>query len=113
MEQTHIFKNIEKGMPVLQESDKEQIGTVEYVKFGEGEGAVELPTVDTITETLAEVVDPKRNYPKEVYEKLYAEGFLVVERGLKSDVYVLPNQVVHVVDGEVHIGVSEDELLEE
>ena len=113
MEQTHIFKTIEKGMPVLQESDKEKIGTVEYVKFGEGEGTVDLPEINTITQALAEVVDPKRNYPEEVYQRLYSEGFLVVDRGLKSDIYVLSSQVLHVVDGEVHVNVDEDSLLKE
>ncbi|GAB5494701.1 MAG: hypothetical protein Phog2KO_49160 [Phototrophicaceae bacterium] len=111
MEQTHIFKTIEKGMPVLQESDKEKIGTVEYVKFGEGEGTVDLPQIDNIVKALAEAVDATRNYPDEVYQRLYTEGFLIVDRGLNSDVYVLSSQVVHVVDGEVHVNVDADDLL--
>lgn len=113
MEMTHIFDNIKKDMPVLQESDKEKIGTVEFIKFGEGDGAVDLPEIDTIVEMLTEAVNFQSDYPKEVYERLYAEGFLVVERGLKPDVYVLASQVVHVVDGEVHVNVDEDELLAE
>ena len=112
MEQTHIFNRIEEGMDVVQESDKEKIGTVEFVKYGEGED-VEAPEIDTIMELLADIFDPKTDYPDEVYQRLYANGFLVVDRGLKSDVYVMPNQIVHVVDSEVHINVSEDDLLSE
>lgn len=112
MEQTHIFNRIEEGMDVVQEFDKEKIGTVEFVRYGEGE-VDDLPEVDTLIEILADVFDPKTDYPEEVYQRLYSNGFLVVDRGLKSDVYVLPDQIVHVVDGEVHINVDEDDLLSE
>lgn len=112
MEKTHIFNRIEEGMDVVQEADKEKIGTVEFVRYGEGE-VDDLPEVDTLIEILADVFDPKTDYPEEVYQRLYSNGFLVVDRGLKSDVYVLPEQIVHVVDGEVHINVDEDDLLSE
>lgn len=113
MERTHIFDGIEEGMPVVQESDKEKIGVVEFVRYGEGEGAIALPEIDTIVEMLADALDTDSDYPDEVYEKLYAEGFLRVERGLKPDAYVFPSQIAHVLDGEVHINVDEDELLNE
>ena len=113
METKHIFDNIEDGMLVVQESDKEKVGTVEFIRYGEGDGAVELPGIDTITEMLAEALHVDSNYPDEVYEKLYAEGFIRVERGLEPDVYVFPSQIAHVANGEVHISITEDELLKE
>lgn len=112
MEQTHIFNRIEAGMDVVQEADKQKVGTVEFVRYGEGEG-VDIPEVDSLIEIFADIFDPKADYPEEVYQRLYSDGFLIVDRGLKSDVYVLPNQIVHVVDGEVHINVNEDDLLSE
>ena len=114
MERTHIFDAIEEGMPVLQESDKEQIGTVEFVRYGEGTSSdIDLPSADTIMKTLADIFDPDTNYPDEVYERLYAEGYIRVERGLEPDAFVLPNQIEHIVDGEVHISVSEEDLFTE
>jgi len=113
MERTHIFNSIETGMPVIQESDKEKVGTVEFIRFGEGAEVGELPEVDTLVEILAEAFTANDRFPDEVYQKLYAEGFLKVDRGLKPDAFVLPSQIAHVVDGEVHTSVDEDELLNE
>lgn len=113
MEKTHIFDDIEKGMDVVEEGTKDKVGTVEFIRYGEGAEAVDLPEIDTIVEMLAEAFDTDSNYPDEVYEKLYAEGFVQVERGLKPDAFVFPSQIVHVRDNEVHINVSGDDLLKE
>jgi hypothetical protein len=113
MQRTNILDAIKIGMPVLQESDKEKIGKVEFVRYGEGLDSVDLPEVDTLVEILADAFSASNKYPDAVYKKLYAEGFIKVERGLKSDVFVFPNQIAHVVNGEVHINVNEDDLMKE
>ena len=109
MERLHIFDEIEIGMPVKQESDKSDVGTVEFMKYGKAT----TPGVDIVTEFVRDVFDAKPDFPDEVYEKLYAEGFIRVERGLKPDAFVFPSQIAHIANNEVHIKVDEDDLLTE
>lgn len=113
MENTHIFDHIENDMPVIQPSDNEEIGKVEFVRYGEGDSVADLPEIDTIVEALANALTGNSNYPDEVYQRLYAEGYIQIERGLEPDAFAFPSQIECVSDGKVYLTVNQDNLLKE
>lgn len=113
MELTHIFDDIKNDMPVIQPNDNEEIGKVEFVRYGEGGNNADLPATETIIEALAEALTGNPDYPDEVYQRLYSEGYIQVERGLEPDAFVFPNQIANVTDGKVYLKVNEDDLLKE
>ncbi|MGJ3237720.1 MAG: hypothetical protein ACFE0Q_03340 [Anaerolineae bacterium] len=106
-----ILNDVQEKMTVMESANGEKIGTVEFVRYGESTDSVDLPEIETIAQTLREALDPDVSYPDEVYKRLYNEGFVRVDRGLQSDLFVFPNQIERVSDDVVYLNVSKDNLL--
>ncbi|MEM9953790.1 MAG: hypothetical protein AAF846_19430 [Chloroflexota bacterium] len=109
---TTTFEHIEEGMTVITPDDNE-VGTVEFVQYADGGSEAELPEIENIMDVLADALTMNTRHPKEVYERLYLNGFIRIERGLEPDKYAMPEQIECVTDDTVYLNVAEEELLDE
>lgn len=123
-----LLKSVHKGMEVL-DSANNRIGTVKDVYFGadsdemmpHGAGAATAPDpsmrenslVENIARELAKV--PGEELPEEMRKRLINEGYIQIDTAgiLRSDRFILPEQIVHVRDEYVYLGVSLDDLLKD
>mgnify|MGYP001313382605 FL=1 len=115
-----FLSRINEGMDVFDRTG-DKIGEVDYVYFGETDVAtpeVEAQSVsnrDPREDTLVDLVaDAFRadDMPDELRQRLQMHGFLKLSTGmLRSDRYVLPEQIASITSNAVHLNVALDELL--
>lgn len=119
-----ILKSIHEGMEV-HDSQEHKVGTVEEVYFGadsdemmrHGAGAATAPnpslTNDNIVTDVARAVfTGYDDLPEEMRQRLLNEGFLRISGPiLRSDRYVMPDQIARVHEDHVHLTVAFDDLL--
>lgn len=119
---TEELTRIEEGMTVI-DVNGDKVGTVEFVRFGDEDYTQPGPETsevyyatereDTFIDIVAQVFDPHEidAMPKELQERMYRHGFLKVDPGLfHRDRYVLLDNVNSVMDSEVHLSITKDEL---
>jgi hypothetical protein len=118
--QTNLMRDIHKGMKVFDRDDHE-IGTVEWVKFGDDDPStpqVEAVTSsepqrrDSIIDNIAEAFSPDE-IPEALRARLMQQGFVRVDsNGLFAhDRYVLPEQIMGISSDRVTLKVGKDELI--
>lgn len=112
---------VEEGMKVF-DRERHQIGTVEYVQFGEDDPETpEFEAVqpdkevhdDRLLHTIAEAFAPQDDIPEELRQKLLLQGFVRLDAdGLfAADRYIMPSQIESVSGDGLMLKVSKDELL--
>jgi hypothetical protein len=123
-----LLKSVHKGMEVLDRANK-RIGTVKDVYFGadsdemmqHGAGAATAPDpsmrrdslIERVARELANV--PGDELPEEMRRRLINEGYIQIDTAgiLRSDRFILPEQIVRVHDEHVHLNVALDDLLKD
>lgn len=121
MQSTGSLRGIREGMKVF-DSQREKIGEVEYVKFGDDDPATaetEAAGISDVPERRESLIDNIADafrtdeLPEEVREKLLLQGFIRIDAdGLfAADRYVTPDQIGGVTEDGVILTVSKDELL--
>ncbi len=116
----NLLHQIREGMDVY-DSTGERVGTVEYVHFGDEnparpgpEAATPSPMLErdpTLVDMVAEAFSTD-DIPEELQQRLRLHGFVKVDFGLlRSDRYILPDQIAGVSADKVHLNVSQDELV--
>lgn len=123
-EETNILNRIHKGMNVI-DSTGDDIGEVAFVYLGaatpyereRGVGAVTAnpayePGDNSFVQMLADAFDAT-DIPDELVERLRQSGFLRIDRhGLFAvDRFATADQVASVADNEVHLSVTDSELI--
>lgn len=116
------LRDIHEGMRVF-DATNEQIGKVDWVKFGDDDPATPEPEAsgispiendrrDTLIDNIAEALRPDE-IPEEVREKLLHQGFVRIDAdGLfDADRYVIPEQIASVSGDALTLRVSKSELL--
>lgn len=119
---THFMRDIREGMKVIDSTNKE-IGTVEWVKFGDDDpltpapeandiGPMERQRCDTLIDNIADAFRTD-DIPEEVREKLLMQGFVRIDaEGLfAEDRYVTPEQIERVSKDTLMLNVSKADLL--
>lgn len=118
----NFMYDIREGMKVFDNTNK-QIGTVEWVKFGDDDPLTPEPEVSDVNpierqrhNTLIEnIADAFRSddIPDEVREKLLLQGFVRIDaEGLfAGDRYVTPEQIERVSKDKLMLNVSKKDLL--
>ncbi len=105
---------VRQGMSVVDVAG-ERVGVVELVKAGDPDAATPQGQVadGLVAEVKGAFGGGEPRVPSELASQLVRVGFVKVDgRGiLGRDVYVAAVQVKDVVDGVVHLGVSQTELL--
>lgn len=123
-----LLKSAHKGMQVLDNANK-RIGTVKDIYFGadsdemskHGAGAATAPNPSVRENSLVEdlargLVDfPGEDLPQEMRQRLINEGYLQIDTAgiLRSDRFILPEQIVRVGDDNVYLNVSLEGLLKD
>ena len=123
-----ILKNVRKGMEVKDSQDK-RIGTVKDLYFGadsdemmrHGAGAATAPDpsvreaslVEDVARGIADVSGD--DLPEEMRQRLINEGYIRIDTAglLRSDRFILPEQIARVHDNHVHLTVTLDDLLKD
>lgn len=114
-----VLTRITEGMEVFDRTG-DKIGEVDYVYFGDDNPAtpeVEAatpsdrdPREDTIVDVVAEAFTVD-DMPEELRERLKMHGFIKLSTGLlRSDRYIMPDQIASVTANKVHLNVALDEL---
>jgi hypothetical protein len=121
---TSVLTQIREGMDVY-DRDNERIGTVDEVYFGEasdiqraqGTGSATAPVDETTNENtfvgmIAEAFDP-REVPDELAARLRRSGYIRLDSAglFRSDRYIVPDQIASVIDQNVHLTTTRDELV--
>jgi hypothetical protein len=120
-EQENVLEQVQKGMHVY-DRDGKDIGKVEYVQFGDEdptEHGVETVTVQRPPVSGGELLDkvlegarPRDRMPEEFRSRLMRYGFLKVNPGiLRSDRYVVADQIAGMSGSRVKLNVLRDELI--
>ena len=115
-----ILTRITEGMDVLDRTG-DKIGEVDAVYFGDEDAATPQADVataseratrdDTIVDVVAEAFRTDE-LPQELRERLLVHGFVKVGTGmLRSDRYILPDQIASVTGEGVRLNVTLDELV--
>ncbi len=115
------LRSIEEGMKVF-DSERHEIGKVEYVQFGDDNPAtpeVEAAAPNTLDDRQGTLVDAVADafgdddLPEEIREKLLMQGFVRIDaKGLfAADRYVTPEQIASVSGEGLLLNVSKDELV--
>ena len=114
-----FMSRINEGMDVFDRTG-DKVGEVDYVYFGEID-----PTTPEVEATTPSDRDPREasvvdivadafradDLPEELRERLQMHGFIRLNTGmLRSDRYVLPEQIASVTSNAVHLNVKLDEL---
>lgn len=118
----HFMRDIREGMKVLDSTNKE-IGTVEWVKFGDDDPLTPEPEAGDVNPIerqrrntfIDDIADAFRtdDIPEEVREKLLLQGFVRIDaEGLfAADRYVTPEQIERVSKDKLMLNVSKEDLL--
>lgn len=115
-----VLAQIHEGMDVFDRTG-DKVGEVDYVYFGDEDATTpeadvatpsERATRDnTIVDVLAEAFRTE-DLPQELRERLQVHGFVKVSTGmLRSDRFVLPEQIASVTGEAVHLDAAFDELI--
>lgn len=126
-----ILTMVEENMPVI-DREGDEVGQVGWVQFGEvsstedemGTGPAtasgmdegrRLPGENTWVEALDRGLSGDEGVTESVEGRLMRHGYLKVKgTGLFSgDLFVLPEQISSVHDGQVHLNISRDEMIEQ
>lgn len=118
----HFMYDIREGMKVFDNTNK-QIGTVEWVKFGDDDpltpepeasdvNPIERQRHNTLIDNIADAFRTD-DIPDEVREKLLLQGFVRIDaEGLfAGDRYVTPEQIERVSKDKLMLNVSKKDLL--
>lgn len=115
-----FLSRINEGMEVFDRTG-DKIGQVDYVYFGEDNPvtpeaeAADVSERNPREENLVDIVAEAfrgNDMPDEMRERLQMHGFIRLNTGmLRSDRYVLPEQIASVTDNAVHLNATLDELL--
>lgn len=106
-----VFNQIEEGMEVY-DSEGVRIGTIEAFRLGEGMTSAGQTDIVTIAEIVAETIGTRKELPTVLYNRLYADGFAYVPRGiLRPDVLIFPDQIDSIEDEQIYLNVERGELL--
>lgn len=116
------LRDVREGMKVF-DSTNTEIGTVEWVKFGDDDPTTPEPEArdvnrldrdrrDTLIDNIADAFDPNE-LPEEVRDKLVLQGFVRIDAAglFAADRYVAPDQIERVTGDALMLNVSKDELL--
>lgn len=116
------LRDVREGMKVF-DSTNTEIGTVEWVKFGDDDPTTPEPEArdvnrldrdrrDTLIDNIADAFDPNE-LPEEIRDKLVLQGFVRIDAAglLAADRYVAPDQIERVTGDALMLNVSKDELL--
>lgn len=118
----NLLSKIHKGMVVYDEAQNE-IGTVEYVQFGDEDplrpGTRAVTPGETgesgqwLMESIADVFAPD-DLPETLRERLLLYGFVRVDGpGLfNADRYIFPNQIQSVNGNRITLNISKNELIQ-
>ena len=104
------FAQIVEGMNVY-DRDGVHIGAVKA--FRSGEGTIEAQNAEMLTkvEVISQTIGTSVKLPSQLYDRMFAEGFVCVNRGLlRSDGVIFPEQIDEVVDNTIYLKVGRDEL---
>jgi hypothetical protein len=110
---------IEKGMKVFDNSGDE-VGTVEWVHFGEVEGppstSAASPSTGPAQSDLVEIIGnafSSDNLPQELRERMLMYGFVKMDskKLFGADRYVMADQIARVEKNGVHLVVADSEGL--
>jgi len=115
-----VLTRIHEGMDVFDRTG-DKVGKVDYVYFGDEDATTPQADVatpseratrdDTVVDVVAEAFRSE-DMPEELRQRLQLHGFVKVSTGmLRSDRYVLPEQIASVTGEAVHLNVAHDELL--
>lgn len=119
--QSISLRDIREGMKVYDATDKE-IGTVEYVQFGDDDPATEEIEAsglsdlkvrdDSLIFDIAKVFNPDDDLPDEVRERLLHQGFVRIDADgwFSADRYVTPEQIQLVSGDALRLNVAKDQL---
>ena len=114
-----LLKMIKKDMKVFDNSG-EEIGTVEWVHFGEAGGpsatGAASPSTEHVQSDLIETMGKafkSDDLPQELRERLLMRGFVKMDskKLFGSDRYVMSDQIAEVDSKGVHLGVEDTENL--
>jgi len=118
MHRANFLRDIREGMRVFDKTNTE-IGTVEWVKFGDDNPTTPEPEaadISAIERQRGDAVafDPDQ-IPEEVREKLLLQGFVRIDAAglLNADRYVMPEQIERITGDALVLNVSKSELLKE
>lgn len=116
------LRDVREGLKVF-DSTNTEIGTVEWVKFGDDDPTTPEPEArdvnrldrdrrDTLIDNIADAFDPNE-LPEEVRDKLVLQGFVRIDAAglFAADRYVAPDQIERVTGDALMLNVSKDELL--
>jgi len=115
----NTLSKIEEGMKIFDNSGNE-VGTVEWVHFGEAEGpppsGAASPSTEPVPSELPEIIRKKFSsdkLPKELQERLLMHGFVKMDskKLFGADRYVMSNQIDRVEKSGVHLAVADTEGL--
>jgi len=118
----NLLAKIQKGMTVYDQSQNE-IGTVEYVQFGDEDPLRPTPRAatpgrtedraDWLVESVLDVFAPD-DLPETLRERLLLYGFVRVDApGLfNADRYIFPNQIQSVEGKRVTLNISKNDLVQ-
>lgn len=115
------YKDIKEGMAVL-DHDKNKIGTVKHVQFGDedlGDPGAETATTagqgsqrdDSLIENIAEALAPASGIPESVRKHMLRYGYIRIDTPpLQSDRYAAFDQIAGIEDDQVVLKVSDEAL---
>jgi hypothetical protein len=123
-ESENILTQIYEGMTVY-DPEGGKIGTVKHVRFGaateeaDERGLGPATTADSgssetsLFEDFAKAISPNKPLPEELAQRLLRRGFIRIDcTGIfASDRFAMSNQIAHVSDDQVTLGVTRDALL--
>lgn len=106
------FNEIATGMDV-HDVNGDRVGTVQSFRYGDASVEPDKPDLNVIQQLLEPLLNGSREFPEVIYDRMYREGFLRVQRGLlRSDVFVFAKEVESISGEDIHLNVDKDELLE-
>jgi hypothetical protein len=121
--QTSLLLQVRQGMEVYDEHNH-KIGTVDFVKFGDGTVDVDDTAEITVEarerselyehrmETLMLELDSANYIPEELHERMANEGFVRLDTGLLHQArYILPEQIQSVGRNRIQIEGTRESLI--
>ncbi|MDX1994596.1 MAG: hypothetical protein SF029_19595 [bacterium] len=118
--QGSVLSRVEEGMSVL-DSNGHRVGKVKGVQFGDEN--VNEPGVNTVTpsqneegndfvEVIADALVGDDNLPEALRARMMRYGYVRIDTGLLSaDCFATADQITGIVDGDLHLNVTGDELI--
>lgn len=107
-----LLSQVKEGMAVV-DANGDHIGTVKSVYFGGDSEQMNRndPYQNTFADFIARAFAVEPDIPETLRNRMEQEGFIVVDRTLAIDPYVLPEQVHMVSDNSIILRTAVDELL--